>query len=83
VEKGGHGGDFYSNIIGLEEQIYNMVPGLFNLQSDLVMPYVAHYGTDDQIENYMHDFREGKKIGCLGKGYILMENFYFYGRKNF
>ena len=44
-DKGGWGGDFYQNIIGLEEQIYQMVPGLFNLQSDLVMPYIL----SDQI----------------------------------
>ena len=44
-DKGGWGGDFYQNIIGMEEQIYQMVPGLFNLQSDLVMPYIL----SDQI----------------------------------
>ena len=49
LEKGGWGGDFLSNVVGLEEQIYNMVPGLFNLQSDLVLPYIAHYATDEQV----------------------------------
>merc|ERR1719334_734195 len=65
VEKGGWGGDFYSNCIQLEEQIYSMTPGMFNLQSDLVMPYIAHYGTDEQVMKYMHPMREGKLIGCL------------------
>jgi len=65
VEKGGWGGDFYSNCIQLEEQIYSMTPGMFNLQSDLVMPYIAHYGTDEQVEKYMKPMRDGKTIGCL------------------
>ena len=65
IEKGGWGGDFYSNCIQLEEQIYSGTPGLFNLQSDLVMPYVAHYGTDEQVERYMTGMRDGKIIGCL------------------
>ena len=27
ADRGGWGGDFLSNIVGMEEQIYNMVPG--------------------------------------------------------
>ena len=27
LDRGGWGGDFLSNIVGMEEQIYNMVPG--------------------------------------------------------
>ena len=50
ADRGGWGGDFLSNIVGMEEQIYNMVPGLFNLQSDLVMPYIASYGTGNGFE---------------------------------
>ena len=49
-EKGGWGLDFAANIIGMEEQIYAQVPGNFNLQSDLVMPYIASHGTDAQIQ---------------------------------
>ena len=45
VEKGGWGLDFFTNIIGMEEQIYAQVPGNFNLQNDLVMPYLTSHGT--------------------------------------
>ena len=38
VEKGGWGKDFYTNIIGLEEQVYSGCPGGFAIQNDLVMP---------------------------------------------
>jgi len=64
-DKGGWGGDFYQNIIGLEEQIYQMVPGLFNLQSDLVMPYIASYGTDEQVEKYNYALRDGTMVGAI------------------
>ena len=37
VEAGGWGKDFYSNMVGLEEQIYAGVAGGFAVQSDLVM----------------------------------------------
>ena len=37
VEKGGWGKDFYTNIIGLEEQVYSGCPGGFAIQNDLVM----------------------------------------------
>jgi len=65
ADRGGWGGDFLSNIVGMEEQIYNMVPGLFNLQSDLVMPYIASYGTEEQIEKYQIPLRDGKLIGAI------------------
>ena len=62
VEKGGWGGDFLQHVVVTEEQQYARVPGNFLLQvqnifstlkkayfqSDMVMPYVAHFGTDDQ-----------------------------------
>ena len=65
LEREGWGGDFLSNIVGMEEQIYNMVPGLFNLQSDLVMPYIASYGTDDQIGKYQVPLRNGEIVGAI------------------
>merc|ERR1712227_417423 len=64
-EKGGWGLDFAANIIGMEEQIYAQVPGNFNLQSDLVMPYIASHGTDAQIQRYMPGLRDGEIIGAI------------------
>ena len=49
----------------MEEQIYAQVPGNFNLQSDLVMPYFAKHGTDEQVEKYMPGLRDGKLIGAI------------------
>jgi len=65
VEKGGWGLDFFANIIAMEEQIYAQVPGAFNLQSDLVMPYIAKHGTPEQIEKYMTALRDGRLIGAI------------------
>jgi len=64
-DKGGWGGDFLSNTVGMEEQIYAHVPGLYNLQSDLVMPYIAHYGTDEQVARYGTKLRDGELIGAI------------------
>lgn len=64
-EKGGWGLDFYANIIGMEEQIYAQVPGNFNLQSDLVMPYICSHGTSEQVEKYMPGLRDGRLIGAI------------------
>ena len=65
ADKGGWGKDFKSNLIGLEEQIYAGVSGGFTVQSDLVMPYIAHYGTDEQCERYMKPMRDGEMIGAI------------------
>ena len=64
-DKGGWGGDFLSNTVGMEEQICAHVPGLYNLQSDLVMPYIAHYGTDEQVARYGTKLRDGELIGAI------------------
>jgi len=65
VEKGGWGGDFLQHVVVTEEQQYARVPGNFLLQSDMVMPYVAHFGTDDQVSRYAKPMRDGKIIGAI------------------
>ncbi|XP_018022177.1 long-chain specific acyl-CoA dehydrogenase, mitochondrial isoform X2 [Hyalella azteca] len=39
-------------------------PG-FPLHSQIVMPYITHYGTTDQIEKFIPDMVAGKKIGAI------------------
>ena len=65
VESGGWGKDFRSNIIGLEEQVYAGCAGGFTIQSDLVMPYIESYGTEEQKKKYMRNMRDGKTIGAI------------------
>ena len=40
-------------------------PG-FSVHSDVVMPYIAHYGTPEQHEKFIPDMVAGKKIGAIG-----------------
>ena len=37
----------------------------FPLHSDIVMPYIAEYGTPEQIEKFIPDMAAGKKIGAI------------------
>ncbi|CAG5111347.1 Oidioi.mRNA.OKI2018_I69.chr2.g5664.t1.cds [Oikopleura dioica] len=65
ADKHGHGLDFYSNVIQIEEQIYGLVPGLMQVQNDLVLPYICSYGTDEQVDRYVPGIRDGEIISCL------------------
>ena len=39
-------------------------PG-FSLHSDIVMPYISHFGTPEQIEKYIPKMTAGKCIGAI------------------
>ena len=39
-------------------------PG-FALHSDIVMPYISHFGTPEQIEKYIPNMTAGKCIGAI------------------
>jgi long-chain-acyl-CoA dehydrogenase len=39
-------------------------PG-FALHSDIVMPYISHYGTREQIEKFIPAMTAGKCIGAI------------------
>ncbi|GAB1285053.1 Long-chain specific acyl-CoA dehydrogenase, mitochondrial [Apodemus speciosus] len=57
---GGIGGDLFSTAVTWEEQ----GPG-FSLHSDIVMPYIANYGTKEQIERFIPQMTAGKCIGAI------------------
>jgi len=65
AELGGWGKDFYTHCIAMEEQFQAGVPGNFLGQSDLVLPYIAHYGTPEQCEKYVRPLRDGTMCGAL------------------
>lgn len=66
VEHGGLGGDFKDAAIVMEEQSYVNCSGPgFALHSQIVMPYISHFGTPEQIEKFMPDMVAGKKIGAI------------------
>ncbi|XP_038642406.1 long-chain specific acyl-CoA dehydrogenase, mitochondrial [Scyliorhinus canicula] len=65
-EHGGLGGDILSAAVVWEEQMYvNCTGPGFSLHSDIVMPYITHYGSKDQIERYIPRMVSGKCIGAI------------------
>lgn len=66
AEHGGVGGDVLSTAITWEEQMYVNCSGPgFGLHSDIVMPYISHYGTKEQIEKFIPAMTAGKCIGAI------------------
>lgn len=65
-EHGGVGGDLLNAAIVWEEQMYVNCSGPgFSLHSDIVMPYITHYGSKSQIEKYIPAMTAGKCIGAI------------------
>lgn len=63
---GGIGGDLLSTAVTWEEQAYSNCTGPgFSLHSDIVMPYIANYGTKEQIEKFIPQMTAGKCIGAI------------------
>lgn len=66
VEHGGIGGDFFSAAIVWEEQSYCNCSGPgFSLHSDVIMPYILHYGDKEQIKRFIPDMSAGKCISSI------------------
>ncbi|XP_063066898.1 long-chain specific acyl-CoA dehydrogenase, mitochondrial [Engraulis encrasicolus] len=65
-EHGGLGGDLLSAAVVWEEQMYSNCSGPgFSLHSDIVMPYISHYGSAAQIEKFLPTMTAGKCIGAI------------------
>ena len=64
-EYGGLGLDILYSAVGWEEQSYANTsgPGWF-LHSEIVAPYVLHYGTEEQKSKYLPNMINGT---CIGK----------------
>ncbi|XP_070174399.1 long-chain specific acyl-CoA dehydrogenase, mitochondrial-like [Littorina saxatilis] len=65
-EFGGLGGDYLmTNIVGEEQAYVNCTGPGFALHSDIVMPYITHYGTKEQIEKFIPRMVAGTCIGAI------------------
>ncbi|BFZ22245.1 hypothetical protein BsWGS_25284 [Bradybaena similaris] len=65
-EHGGLGGDFLMSCVVGEEQLYANCTGPgWALHSDIVMPYISHYGTKEQVEKFLPQMTAGKWIGAI------------------
>lgn len=65
-EWGGGGGDFLHGAIVADEVARAGATGpLFYLHSDIVAPYLVHYGTEDQKARYLPRLASGEAIAAL------------------
>nr|XP_053655570.1 long-chain specific acyl-CoA dehydrogenase, mitochondrial-like [Cherax quadricarinatus] len=66
AEMGGIGGDFKDGAIIMEEQMYVNCSGPgFPLHTHIIMPYITHYGSQEQIDKYIPEMTAGRKIGAI------------------
>lgn len=64
---GGAGADFGFSAIVVEEMARAGATGpLFYLHSDIVAPYLVHYGTDAQKKHWLPGMVRGETIGAIG-----------------
>ena len=64
---GGMGGDFLYSAIVLEEQAATGCTGPgFNLHSDIVAPYLLHYGSEETKQHWLPKMATGEVIAGIG-----------------
>jgi alkylation response protein AidB-like acyl-CoA dehydrogenase len=69
VEYGGQGGDYYSSLVLAEELAYGESGGLamgIAVQTDMAMPPILAFGTEEQKLNWVKPAIAGEKILCIG-----------------
>lgn len=65
-EYGGSAVDFRYSAIAIEEQAYVFASGPgFSLHSDIVAPYILHYGSDAQKQKWLPEMASGKVITAI------------------
>jgi len=66
VEYGGSGVDFRYSAIAIEEQGYVFASGPgFSLHSDIVAPYILHYGSEQQKQTWLPQMAAGDVISAI------------------
>jgi alkylation response protein AidB-like acyl-CoA dehydrogenase len=65
-EYGGAGADKLYSVVQMEELARGGYSGIgWGLHSEIVAPYILHYGTREQKENYLPQLASGKMIGAI------------------
>lgn len=65
-EYGGSGVDKLYSVVQMEEQSRGGWTGIgFSLHSEIVAPYILHYGTDDQKKRYLPKLASGEMVGAI------------------
>lgn len=65
---GGQGGDYWSQVVFLEEvgRVSQPVAMVLSVQTDMATPPILEYGTEDQIERWLEPALRGESIGAIG-----------------
>jgi len=66
---GGQGGDYYSSLVLAEEMVHSHSGGLamgVAVQTDMAMPPILAFGTEEQKQQWAVPAIRGEKILCLG-----------------
>jgi alkylation response protein AidB-like acyl-CoA dehydrogenase len=69
VEYGGQGGDYYSSLVLAEELTYGESGGLamgMAVQTDMAMPPILAFGTEQQKQQWVAPAIAGEKLLCIG-----------------
>lgn len=67
AEYGGGGGDTLYSIVLMEEQVRaGVIAPMLSLHNDVVAPYVACYGTDQQKARLLPKMATGEMVGAIG-----------------
>jgi alkylation response protein AidB-like acyl-CoA dehydrogenase len=69
VEYGGQGGDYFSSLVLAEEIVHARSGGLamgIAVQTDMAMPPILAFGTEEQKQEWVVPAIRGEKILCLG-----------------
>ena len=63
---GGAGADRLYSVVQMEELARGGFSGIgYGLHSEIVAPYIAHYGTDDQKARYLPALASGEMVGAI------------------
>lgn len=65
---GGQGGDYWSNVVFLEEmgRINGAIAMVMAVQTDMATPPILEFGTAEQIDQWLRPALRGEKIGAIG-----------------
>jgi alkylation response protein AidB-like acyl-CoA dehydrogenase len=69
VEYGGQGGDYYTSLVLAEELVHARCAGMamgLAVHTDMAMPPIVAFGTEEQKQQWLVPAIAGKKILCLG-----------------
>jgi alkylation response protein AidB-like acyl-CoA dehydrogenase len=65
---GGQGGDYWSQVVFLEEmgRINGSIAMVMGVQTDMATPPILEFGTEEQIETWLKPALRGERIGAIG-----------------